>query len=263
MVPFFESISNSGLKETVLLMGLKNKHQPSKFWISESMIERAMSFILYILIWIYVLYGVNVYYRGHKISMVIGFITGLLLLMLYDFMSNSVVSLAIDQNTKKFVYWNPASQDISLDDKFFNLKKTNGVIIEKTTYDKLVKEKKINTATLQQFRDDQYVKSLGSVDQENPLWGYNYGNILLISGSYLFITIITSCIFSSHHNKKLFKAQIPFAVASGIFSVAILSIWGVAPNYSYQNLQLKLKSKLFIVGFSFAITTVITPFFFS
>ncbi len=263
MLPFFDSISNSGLKQTILLMGLKNQHQPSKFWITESVTERAMSFIVYIIVWIYVLYGVNVYYRGHKISMVIGFIVGLLLLMLYDYLSNSVVSLAIDQNTKEYVSFNPDNQYISLDDKFFNLKKTNGVMLKKDVYDKLVKEKKINTVTLQEFRDDQYVKTLGSINQENPLWGVDYGNILLISGSYMFITIITSCIFASHHNKKLLNAQLPFAVASGIFSVAILAIWMVAANYSYQNLQLKLKSKLFIIGFSFAITTVVTPFFFS
>jgi len=170
MSSFFDSISNSGLKETVTIMGLKNKHQPSKFWIPESAMERAMSFIVYIMIWIYVLYGVNVYYRGHKISMVIGFIIGLLLLMLYDFLSNSVVSLAIDQNTKEFVAFNPNNQYISLDDKFFNLKKTDGVILEKGVYEQLVKEKKINTATLQQFRDDKYIKTLGSIDQENPLW---------------------------------------------------------------------------------------------
>jgi hypothetical protein len=257
------STKNSKLEETIGLIDIKNKHQPAQFWIQESLTERALAFIFYILIWISVLLSIN-NNKNNKLSKIIGFVTGIIILILYDFISNSVISLGLDQSTKEYTLMNFGKQYVVLDDKNnLDFKGSNGLIISKKTYDKMVKEKKINTVSLQEFRDDQYEKTLGSKNQEYPLWGYDYGNLLLLSGSYLFITIITSCILSSHHDKKIFMSQIPFTVASGIFSVASMSIWLNSRDYTTQNVFLRIKSKLFILAFSFAITTIITPFFFS
>lgn len=265
MLSFFTPAADSGLEEIVGLINIKNKHQPAQFWIQESPMERALSFIIYILLWVFVLFNINNrFHTNHKLSMIIGFITGIIILIIYDFISNSVISLGLDQKTKKYTAMNFGKQYIVLNDKNkLDFKGSNGLIISTKNYEKMLKEKSIDTVSLQQFRDNQYEKTLGSKDQEYPLWGYDYGNLLLLSGSYLFITIITSCIVSSHHNKKIFKMQLPFAVASGLFSVASMSIWFKNHSYTEQNIFLRLKAKLFILAFSFAITTIAVPFFFS
>lgn len=263
MISFYMPAKNSKLEETIGLINIKNKHQPAQFWIQESPKERVLSFIFYIFIWIAVLSSID-NIKDNKSSKIIGFVTGIIILIIYDFLSNSVISLGLDQSTKEYTQMNFGKQYVVLDDKNnLDFKDSNGLIMPKKTYDQMVKDKKINTVSLQDFRDDQYEKTLGSKNQEYPLWGYDYGNLLLVSGSYLFITIITSCILSSHHNKKIFMSQIPFTVASGIFSVASMSIWINSRDYTTQNVFLRIKSKLFILAFSFAITTIITPFFFS
>ena len=69
-----------------------------------------------------------------------GFTVGFLLLILYDYLFNYAISLAIDQDSNKFVKYNPTSQNILLDDKVFKLGKTKGLVMKKEAFDKLQKE---------------------------------------------------------------------------------------------------------------------------
>ena len=158
---------------------------------------------------------------------------------------------------------NTVSQNILLDDNVFKLNDTQGLVMKYDSYKKLTREKKLNSLTIQKYRDNEYIKSLGAEgDQNTPLGAYAQSSRLLLSGSYMFITVITSCILASHHNKNLLAAMLPFATISGVLAVAFVSLWFVDRNYTGLITTEKVKSKIFITAFSFAITAIITPFFF-
>ena len=73
---------------------------------------------------------------------------------------------------------------------------------------------------------------------------------------------MTGCIMASHHDKKLLSAMLPFATTSGVLAVAFISLWVMDRNYTSLIATDKLKAKIFITAFSFALTSIITPFFF-
>lgn len=73
MTSLFQSIGSSGIKPTMVVMGIKNTHQPTNFWIPETIEDRTMSFVCYIGFWIFILYGIKANIMGHKTSMIIGF----------------------------------------------------------------------------------------------------------------------------------------------------------------------------------------------
>ena len=256
-------ISNSKIKPTVMLLSKKNTHQPSNFWISESIENRALAFVFYILFWFFILIGLETHKIGHPMCTKIGFTIGFLLLMLYDYLFNYASQIVVDAENKMFSELNTVSQNILLDDKVFKLNDTQALVMTYDAYKKLSQEKKLNSLTIQKYRDNEYIKSLGAEgDQNTPLGAYAQSSRLLLSGSYMFITVITSCILASHHNKKLLAAMLPFATISGVLAVAFVSLWFVDRNYTGLITTEKIKSKIFITAFSFAITAIITPFFF-
>lgn len=256
-----ESTENTNIKPSVIVLGLDNMHQPSDFWIPETLNQRVLSFGIYILFWVFILYGMKARDSGNQTCIKIGFTVGFLFLILYDYLFNYAISLAIDQDTNKFVKYNPASQNILLDDKVFKLGETKGLVMKKDAFDKLQKEKKIKSATVQEFRDNEYVKTLGGNNQEAPMISYNYVNSLVISGSYMFIILITSCILASHHDIKLLSAMLPFSTTAGVLVVAVIALWFIDKDYTGLVSTEKIKSRIFITGFSFALTSIITPFF--
>jgi hypothetical protein len=263
MTTFFHSYLNTTIEPTAVLISQKNPHQPSNFWISESIENRALSFFIYIGFWVFILHGLETHSVGHPISIKIGFVIGFLLLILYDFLFNYATQLAIDAENKKFVEANTLSQNIVLDNKIFKLNKTQGLVIKNSVFEKLKREKKLNSVSIQTYRDSEYVKTLGAEgDQDTPLAAYEQSSRLLLSGSYMFITVITACILASHHNKQLLASMLPFATTSGVLAVAFIGLWFVDRNYTSLITTEKIKSKIFITAFSFALTAVITPFFF-
>ena len=254
---------DTDIKPTVMLLSKKNTHQPSNFWISESIESRAIAFVLYIVFWIFILNGLETHKMGHPTSIKIGFTIGFLLLILYDYLFNYASQIVVDAENKMFSELNTVSQNILLDDKVFKLNDTQGLVMTYDSYKKLSQEKKLNSLTIQKYRDNEYIKSLGAEgDQNTPLGAYAQSSRLLLSGSYMFITVITSCILASHHNKNLLAAMLPFATISGVLAVAFVSLWFVDRNYTGLITTEKIKSKIFITAFSFAITAIITPFFF-
>ena len=256
-----ESTENTKIKPSIIVLGLDNTHQPSDFWISETLNQRILSFGVYILFWFFILYGMKAQDTGNQTCIKIGFTVGFLLLILYDYLFNYAISLAIDQDTNKFVKYNPISQNILLDDKVFKLGKTKGLVMKKDVFDKMKKDKHLKVATVQEFRDSEYDKTLGGSLQEAPMKSYEYIGSLVISGSYMFITLITACILASHHNRPLLSAMFPFATTSGVLSVALISLWFVDRNYTGLVNTERVKSRVFITAFSFALTSIITQFF--
>jgi hypothetical protein len=263
MATIFHTYQNTTIEPTALLIGIDNKHQPSNFWIEESVEVRILSMVIYTVFWIFITYGLKAYEVGHKPSMYIGFTTGFLLLILHDYLLNYATTIAVDSQNKNFTEYNPYSQNILLDNKHFKPDKTQGLVIKNSVFEKLQKEHKINTATIQEFRDNEAVKATGAQDQQAPLKAYEHSDHLLLSGSYMFITVITACIMASHHNKKIFGSMLPFATTSGVLSVAVIGLWIVDRNYSSIITTSKNKDKIFITAFSFAFTAIITPFFFA
>jgi len=220
------------IKPTVMLLSKKNTHQPSNFWISESIESRALAFVF-------------------------------LLLIVYDYLFNYASQIVVDAENKMFSELNTVSQNILLDDNVFKLNDTQGLVMKYDSYKKLTREKKLNSLTIQKYRDNEYIKSLGAEgDQNTPLGAYAQSSRLLLSGSYMFITVITSCILASHHDKRLLAAMLPFATISGVLAVAFVALWFIDRNYTGLINTEKTKSKIFITAFSFAITAISTPFFF-
>ena len=262
MTSFFNSYTGSDIEPTVVLISTKNK-SPSSFWIIESIETRALSFLLYIGFWIFILHGMETYKVGYPFSIKLGFSVGFLLLLLYDFLYNYATQLMVDAQEKKFTEMNILSTNIVLDDKVFKLNKTQGLVIKNSVFEKLKREKKLNSISVQAYRDSEYIKTLGAEgDEDTPLAAYALSSRLLLSGSYMFIIVMTACIMASHHNKKLLAAMLPFATTSGVLAVAFISLWFIDRNYTSLITTEKLKAKIFITAFSFALTAIITPFFF-
>lgn len=250
------------IQDTVLLMSVDNKFEPSDFWVPENNIIRVLTFIIYILIWFVFIFVLNTKYTFNNKVIAIGFVSGLIILILYDYLFNYSVSLGVDQNTSSFFIYNPISQNVVLNKKVLDFKHSNGYLITKNDFEKLKKNKEFSFAPIKKYLDNQYVKSLGGEFQATPLSVYDFTNDLLISGSYLFITLITGCIIASHHNKNLFNHMLPFAVMSGILSLGVISLWFTERNYADLVFTKKFKSKIYIYGFSFALSCISAPFFF-
>lgn len=253
----------NSIEPTVMLISHKNK-SPSSFWITESIESRTLTFLIYIGFWIFILYGLETYKLGQPISVKLGFSVGFLSLLLYDFLYNYATQLTVDSQEKKFTEMNVMSTNIVLDDKIFKLNKTRGLVIKKSAFDKLKKEKKLNTISVQEYRNNTYIKSLGGIDgdEETPLAAYALNGRLVLGGSYLFFTVMTACIIASHHDKKLLEAMLPFATTSGVLSVAFIGLWWMDRDYTSLITTERIKIKIFITAFSFAFTAVTTPFLF-
>jgi len=262
MTSFFNSYTGSDIEPAVVLISPKNK-STSNFWIIESIETRVLSFLLYIGFWIFILLGMDTYKVGYPFSIKLGFSVGFLLLLLYDFLYNYATQLMVDAQEKKFVEMNILSTNIVLDDKVFKLNKTQGLVIKNSVFEKLKKEKKLNSISVQTYRDSEYIKTLGAEEDDAPLEAYALSSRLLLSGSYMFIILMTACIMASHHNKKLLAAMLPFATTSGVLAVAFISLWFIDRNYTSLITTEKIKAKIFIAAFSFAFTAITTPFFFA
>jgi len=259
----FNPYNYNYIEPTVMLISLNNK-SPSSFWVTESVESRILSFFLYLVFWIFILYGLDTYKLGQPIGMTLGFLIGFFSLLFYDFLYNYATQLTVDFQEKKFTEMNIMSTNIVLDNTFFKLNKTRGLVIKKSVFDKLKREKKLNSITVQEYRDGEYIKSLGGVDGDDstPLAAYALSSRLLLGGSYLFFIVMTACIIASHHNKKMLRAMLPFATTSGVLSVAVISLWWMDRDYTSLINTGKIKVKIFITAFSFAIVAVTTPFFF-
>jgi len=259
----YNPYADSYIEPTVMLISSKNK-SPSSFWINESIEMRTLSFFLYIGFWIFILHGMETHKLGHPISIKLGFSIGFFLLLFYDYLYNYATQLTVDAQERKFTEQNTVSTNIVLDEKVFKLNKTQGLVIKKSAFEKLKREKKLNSITVQEYRDNEYIKSLGGVDgdEETPLAAYALSSRLLLGGSYLFFIVMTACIIASHHNKKILAAMLPFATTSGVLSVAFISLWWMDRDYTSLVTTEKIKVKIFIAAFSFAFTAVTTPLLF-
>jgi len=264
MTSFYDSYIKSDIEPSVILISAENK-TPSDFWINETIYARILSFIVYIGFWIFILHGMMKWAPGeYPINIKVGFSVGFFLLLLYDFLYNYASQIMIDAKEKKFTEMNILSTNIVLDDKMFKLNKTKGLVIKKSVFEKLKRDKRLNSISIQKYRDSQYIKTLTNegVGRSAPLAAYALSSRLLLSGSYMFIIVMTGCIMASHHNKKLLAAMLPFATTSGVLAVAFISLWFIDRNYTSLITTEKLKAKIFIASFSFALTAIITPFFF-
>jgi len=264
MTSFFSSSAGSNIEPSVILISPDNK-SPSDSWIEESIYNRTFSFIAYIGFWLFILHGMMKWkLGGYPNNIKIGFSVGFLLLLLHDYLYNYASQIMINAQEKKFTEMNILSTNIVLDDKFFKLNKTQGLVIKNSIFEKLKREKKLHSVSIEEYRASEYNKKLTNKGAEGGsiLAAYELSGRLLLSGSYMFITVMTGCIMASHHDKKLLAAMLPFATTSGVLAVAFISLWVMDRNYTSLIATDKLKSKIFITAFSFALTSVITPFFF-
>ena len=245
MTSFYNNITGRDIEPSVILISAKNK-SPSDFWINETIYDRLLSFLIYIGFWIFILHGMMRWKLGrYPINIKIGFSVGFILLLIYDFLYNYASQIMIDAQKKKFTEMNILSTNIVLNDKDFKLNKTKGLVIKNSVFEKLKREKKINSIPIQEYRNSQYIKTLTNegIGGGASLEAYALSNRLLLSGSYMFIIVMTGCIMASHHDKKLLAAMLPFATTSGVLAVALISLWFIDRNYTTLIRTTKWKSK--------------------
>jgi hypothetical protein len=97
------------IKPTIMLLSKKNTHQPSNFWISESIESRALAFVLYIVFWVFILIGLETHKIGLPASIKIGFTVGFVLLILYDYLFNYASQIVVDAENDMFSELNTVS----------------------------------------------------------------------------------------------------------------------------------------------------------
>ena len=89
---------------------------------------------------------------GYPNNIKIGFYVGFFLLLLHDYLYNYASQIMINAQEKKFTEMNILSTNIVLDDKFFKLNKTQGLVIKKSIFEKLKKEKKLHSVSIEKYR---------------------------------------------------------------------------------------------------------------
>ena len=55
--------------------------------------------------------------------------------------------------------------------------------------------------------------------------------------------------------------MLPFSTTAGVLCVAVIALWFIDKDYTGLVGTEKIKSRIFITGFSFALTSILTPFF--
>jgi hypothetical protein len=95
---------DSKLDPTVWILGKSNEHIPSISFAPESIQSRIIYCIFYFLLW----YLITNRYADtkHSVEIFSGFIFGLGLLFLLDYINNNSEQLVIDKNTGAFTYIN-------------------------------------------------------------------------------------------------------------------------------------------------------------
>jgi hypothetical protein len=242
---------DSDLDPSVWILGKSNDHIPSISFTPESIQSRIIYYIVFLLLWHLI---TNRYAdTKHWVEIFSGFVFGLVLLILLDYINNNSEQIVIDKNTGAFTYINSKAVYIALDDKYFKFDKTNSVLMKKSKFNKLIKEKKLNAITYYDYINKQYLK-VGTPKLGTPWSSTSLSNIQLLGASYMTISLITLGMISGSINSKLSKAIMPYIIVATLFSVGSLSYWIYTVNVD-EILKIEtFKLKSMVIAISFSIT---------
>tara|TARA_Y100000389_G_scaffold134150_1_gene131649 strand:- start:990 stop:1754 length:765 start_codon:yes stop_codon:yes gene_type:complete len=242
---------DSKLDPTVWILGKYNEHIPSISFAPESIQSRIVYCIFYFLLW----YLITNRYADtkHHVEIFSGFIFGLGLLFLLDYINNNSEQLVIDKNTGAFTYINSRAFYIALDDKYFKFDKTNSILMKTSKVNKLIKEKKLNAVSYYDYINNQYLK-VGTPKLGTPWSSTSNSNIKLMGASYMIISLITLGMISGSISGKLSKSIMPYIILATLFSVGSLSYWIYTINIKGILKIATFKLKSMIIAISFSIT---------
>ena len=189
-----------------------------------------MYYLLYVVIWIYI--TTTYADTKHKTEIISGFIFGLIILLILDYINNFSKQLVIDKNTGAFTLINSEAVYIA---------------------DTLLKNNKIKAMPIFEYVNKQYAK-LGGTKLGSPAATTDDQNLKLLGASYMIISLITLGMISSDISQTLSKNIMPYVTAATLFSVALLSLWIYTPNVNDMISIGVLKLKSLVIAISFSIT---------
>jgi len=242
---------DSNLDPSVWILGRSNEHIPSVSFTPESMTSRIVYYIVFFLLW----YLITNRYADtkHRVEIFSGFIFGMVLLILLDYINNNSEQLVIDKNTGAFTYINSRAFYIAMDDKYFKFDKTNSILMKKSRFNKLIKEKKLNAISYYDYINKQYFKA-GTPKLGIPWSATSLSNIQLLGAAYMIISLITLGMISGSISSRLSKAIMPYIVVATLFSVGSLTYWIYTVDVDGILKIETFKLKSMVIAISFSIT---------
>lgn len=239
------------LDPSVWILGKSNEHIPSISFTPESNTSRIIYYIVFFLLW----YLITNRYADtkHRVEIFSGFVFGIVLLILLDYINNNSEQLVIDKNTGAFTYINSKAFYIAMDDKYFKFDKINSILMKKSRFNKLIKEKKLNAISYYDYINNQYLK-IGTPKLGAPWSATSLSNIQLLGASYMIISLITLGMISGSISSRLSKAIMPYIVVATLFSVGSLSYWIYTVDVDGILKIETFKLKSMVIAISFSIT---------
>lgn len=239
------------METTIWILGKDNKHLPALQYTPESNLSIFMYYLLYIVIWIYI--TTTYADTRHKTEIISGFIFGLIILLILDYINNFSKQLVIDKNTGAFTLINSEAVYIAENNNYYQFNDTNAILMKKNKFDTLLKNNKIKAMSIFEYVNKQYAK-LGGTKLGSPAATTDDQNLKLLGASYMIISLITLGMISSDISQTLSKNIMPYVTAATLFSVALLSLWIYTPNVTDMISIGVLKLKSLVIAISFSIT---------
>lgn len=253
------------MKSIVYIFNKDSKRFPR---LTTSFLENKQIFtfyIFYIVVWgLVYLFLKNTITNRVKL---VGFISGLLLIYLFDFLNNQEFSINISQDGNYYLTKSVNDYQVLKDAKGinFNLKNDECLLLKKEVFDKLVKEKKIDVVSLYDYYDpnkNQYVQGNLWKHFDYPLdSGNDYNQLDTATYNYVAILLTIGGIVRSINREK-FKKIFPWIILASVFSLCsqILFRWNLSYNQVIN--EFIIKQRMFLISISFGISVLLSLFYF-
>ena len=211
------------MKETVSLIGPKNKFLPRITMVGQPVYVRIIFYLIYTLIWAIVVYISDTFSDRFPVAM--GYLFGIAIIFLIDYIDNYGRLLFIDKNIGALVTVDKANTYMVLNEKYLKFNEKDSLWMSKEEFDRLVKQKKLDAIPLAEWITKEYTRSYGSTSVGDPTNILENNALRLLSGSYMILSLITLGVLSSNVSQKLSKKIFPFIIAGSILALAVPSIW--------------------------------------
>ena len=250
------------MKEVVWLSNVNSKYIPRLTGIDQTRTKKGAYLLFYIFIW-----ALSYLYLKNKLvskkPILIGFISGILLLLLFDFLNDQEYFISINNKQKYILTYNPDAFYVILKNDSFKTNNSTGTIMKKDVLDKLIREKKIKVEKLVDYYNPFKNKKL-----DGNLWknvskpidsGDDYNQLDDATFNYMVVIFTLGIVVSGISKSKLFHV-LPWLILSCIFSLCSQSLFRWNSSYKQVLDEFILKQKAFILGISFGITSIISLF---
>ena len=239
------------MQETVSLIGLKNKFLPRIAMIAQPLYIRIIYYALYSIIWIAIIKISNT--SKDVVAISVGFMSGIALLILIDYIDNYSINLFVDKNLAALVKADKADTYMVLNSDYMKLNKKDALWMKKNEFDYLVKTKKLKVMPLGEWINKEYSRSYGSTSVGDPTSILQSSGLRVLAGAYMIMSLITLGVLSSNVSVGLSKKIFPYIISGAILAVALPSIWLVDVGAVSLATNELLKTKSLITAISLGI----------